>query len=76
MTGLTRNVVSPARTWAVAFACRLLNSTLEFVKKTEKSVLQDAMTCPNSEISPRRAWKASHVTLESSSKSTLSKDMH
>ena len=49
--------------------------TLKFVKIEEKRALQDAMTYPNSKISSRQEWKASHVTLESSSKSTLSKDM-
>jgi len=73
--GLARNIASPARTWAAAFACRLVNSILEFVKKAEKRALQDAITFPHSEISSLRERKVSHVTFESSSKSTLSKAM-
>ena len=60
--GLVRNVTSLASAWAAAFACHLMNSTREFVKKEEDRALQDAMILPNSETSSRREWKVMTVS--------------
>jgi len=61
--------------WATSFACRLLNSTLEFEKCVLKRLRHAEITCPNSVTSTWRWWKASIVIFESKMTSTSSNCM-
>jgi len=66
-------VAALASLWATSFACLLINSTFEFVKKDEKVVPHSLMIAPKSDTSFLVLWKLSTTLLESSSKITLFK---
>jgi len=72
MLGLVKEVASLANVWATAFACRRINSTLEFVKEMENNSRHAPIVFPNSVTSVVREWNASLVILESISNLTWS----
>jgi len=59
--GLVNNVAALARAWPTSFACRWVNSTLEFINFELNNLLQAEITRPNS-ITYGRGWlKASAI---------------
>lgn len=69
--GLAKEVASFGMAWAAAFICRLINSTLEFVKDVQNSSRHTSIIFSNSVTSIVWEWKVSLVIFESSSKSML-----
>lgn len=68
---LAYNGASSPSVRATSFACRLLNSTREFVNWEEKILFQVVIIWSNSKTSHQLAWKKLLVVFEATTKSTL-----